>query len=65
VRGADPESVSEGQIQVNKGRQGEDEGILQPCKEHGEESIAGGCGLCSLAASRGRTDEQDAHKPGL
>lgn len=61
-RGADLESVLEGYIWVNKGRQGEDKGILKPCKEQGEVNIAGGCGICSLAASKGRTDEWDAHK---
>lgn len=64
-RGADLESVLEGHIRVNKGRQGEHKGILKPCKEQGEVSIVGGCGICSLAASKGRTDEWDAHKWGL
>ncbi|KAK4822266.1 hypothetical protein QYF61_012105 [Mycteria americana] len=39
VRGADLESVLEGQIRVDKGRQGEDEGILKPRKEHGESPV--------------------------
>lgn len=64
-RCADLESVLEGHIRVNKGRQGEDKGILKPSKEQGEVSTVGGCGLCSLAASKGRTDEWDAHKRGL
>lgn len=57
MRDADLETVLDRQIRVDKGRQGEDEGILKPGKEHGEVSIVGGCGICSLAALRGRTDE--------
>lgn len=60
-RGAHLESVLKRYIKVNKGRQ-EDKGILKPCKEQGEVSIVGGCGTCSLAASKGRTHEWDAHK---
>lgn len=63
-RGAHPEAVL-GYIQVNKGTQGEDKGILKPCKEQGEVNIVGGCGICSLAASKERTDEWDTHKWGL
>lgn len=54
----------EGYIWVKKGRQ-KDKGILKPCKEQEEVSIVGGCGICSLAASKGRKDEWDAHKRGL
>lgn len=57
MRGANPESVLEGQTRVDKGRQGEDEGILKLRKEHREVTIVGGCGICSLAALSGRTDE--------
>lgn len=64
-RGAHLESVLEGCIRVNKGRQREDKGILKPGKEQREVNIVGGCGICSLAASKGKTEEWDAHKWGL